>query len=126
MTKGRNHAITVYRYPPPLRPDTVTLDEVQRLTEGSPPFGNQVTGGSVAPDGVIAAIRTYQALDFYRMESDTLARVVGGRVNLRTLHESQGEGVGIGTGGLVALTSEAGPLGGSASMNLLRCELDTL
>ena len=126
VTKGRNHAVTVYRYLPPLRPDTVTLEEVQRLTEGSAPLGDQVTGESVAPDGAIAAIRTYQALDFYRMESDTLARLVGGRVNLRTLRESQGEAVGIGTDGLVVLTSEAGPLGGSASMNLLRCELDRL
>jgi hypothetical protein len=126
VTKGRNHAITVYRYPPPLRPDTVTLEEVQRLTEGPAPLADQVTGGSVAPDGVVAAIRTYQALDFYRMESDTLVRIEGGRVNLRTLRERQGEAVGIGPDGLVVLTSEAGPLGGAASMNLLRCELDRL
>ena len=104
----------------------MTLEEVQRLTEGSAPLGNQLTGASVAPDGVVAAIRTYQALDFYRMESDTLARVYGGRVNHRTLREGQGEAVGIGTDGLVVLTSEAGPLGGSPSMNLLSCEFDRL
>jgi hypothetical protein len=34
VTKGGSAPITVYRYPAPLRPDTVTLVEVQRLTEG--------------------------------------------------------------------------------------------
>ena len=36
VTKGRNHPVTIYRYPLPLRSgDVVTLEEVQRLTTGS-------------------------------------------------------------------------------------------
>jgi hypothetical protein len=124
VTKGGGHAISVYRYPPPLRPDTVTLEEVQRLTEDGVPLLDRVTGASASPDGTWVAVRTYQALRFFRVASDTLAAVAGGLVNLRTLQEIQGEAVGIGPDGMVALTSEGGPLGGPPSMRLLRCRLE--
>lgn len=123
VTKGANDPITVYRYPPPLRPDTVTLEEVQRLSDGPVQLLNRVTGASSSPDGDWIAIRTYQALQFYRLEGDTLSAVRGGLVNLRTLQEIQGEAVGIGPDGTVALTSEGGPLGGPPSLRLLRCRL---
>lgn len=55
------------------------------------------------------------------MVADTLARRANGIVNLRTLQEIQGEAVALGPDGLVVLTSEGGPLGGPASMRLLRC-----
>ena len=121
VTKGRNHAITVYRYPPPLRPDTVTLEEVQRLTEGPQSLLDQVTGSSASVDGSLVAVRTYQALAFYNVAGDSLAPLSGGLVNLRPLQEIQGEGVGLGPEGLVFLTSEGGPLGGPAGMRVLRC-----
>lgn len=123
VTKGANHPVTVYRYPGALRPDIVTLEEVQRLTDGPEPLLNRVTGASASPDGSWVAIRTYQALRFYRPEDGRLVPVEGGLVNLRTLREIQGEGVGVGPDGLVALTSEGGPLGGPPSMRLLRCRL---
>ena len=122
VTKGRNHPITVYRYPDRLRPDTVTLVDVQRLTDDATSLADQVTGASVEPGGSIVAIRTYQAIEFFRMEADTLARSDGGLVNLRSLREIQGEAVGLGADGLVVTTSEGGPFGGSPVMNLLRCE----
>jgi len=121
VTKGRSHAVTVYRYPPPLRPDTVTLVEVQRLGPGPVGLGDQVTGASESLDGETIAIRTYQAVEFFRLDGDTLARIDDGLVNLRTLRESQGEGIGLGPDGLVVLTSEGGPFGGSPAMTLLRC-----
>lgn len=123
ITKGRRHAITVYRYPPPLRPDTVTLVEVQRLTSSAQPIANQVTGASASADGRTVAVRTYQSLAFYGVEADTLQPLADGLVNLRTLAEAQGEAVALGPGGLVALTSEGGPFGGAPAMNLLRCSL---
>ena len=52
-----------------------------------------------------------------------LAALDDGTVNLRSLQEIQGEGVGIGPDGLVALTSEGGPLGGPPSLRLMRCRL---
>jgi hypothetical protein len=126
VSKGRNHPVTVYRYPPPLRPDTVTLEEVQQLTSRARSVPRQVTGGAVDPRGAVLALRTYESLQFYRMDSDTFVAIDGGLVNLRTLQEGQGEAVSIGLDGLVALTSEGGPMGGSGSMTLMRCELGRL
>ena len=47
-------------------------------------------------------------------------------MNLRTLQEAQGEGVGIGLDGQVVLTSEGGPVGGPGGMTFLRCDLPGL
>jgi hypothetical protein len=126
VTKGRNEPVTVYRYPPPLRPDTVILQKVQDLTDGPRIFPYQVTGGSVSPRGTVMAIRTYTALDFYRMSGDTLAAVPNGHFDLRPLREPQGEGVGLGLNGMVALTSEGGPGGGPGKLTFLRCMVDGL
>ena len=123
VTKGRDHPVTVYRYPGPLRPDTVELVEVQRLTERPRFLPRQVTGGAADPVGGVVALRTYESLQFYRMEADTLVPLEDGLVNLRTLQEGQGEGVGIGLEGAVVLTSEGGPAGGPGGMTLLRCVL---
>ena len=126
VTKGGDDAISVYRYPPPLRPDTVTLEEVQRLTQGSVPLLDRVTGASTSPDGKWLAVRTYQALQFYQVVSGNLAPMDGGLVNLRTLQEIQGEAVSIGPDGTVVLTSEGGPLGGPPSLRVLHCRLEAL
>jgi hypothetical protein len=123
VTKGRQDPVTVYRYPGALRPDTVTLEEVQRLGDGREPLLAQVTGASATPDGRRVAIRTYQSLQFYAVEADTLVALRNGLVNLRTLEEIQGEGVGLGDAGQVVLTSEGGPLGGPPSLRSLRCQL---
>jgi len=126
VTKGRNHPVTVYRYPGALRPDTVTLEEVQRLSEGPRILPRQVTGGAVSPRGGVVALRTYEALQFFRVASDTLVPIEGGLVNLRPLLEAQGEGVGIGLEGAVVLASEGGPAGAPGSFSFLRCKLEGL
>ena len=126
VTKGRNHPITVYRYPPPLRPDTVVLEEVQQLSERARIFPRQVTGGAVAPRGGLVALRTYESLQFYTLDGDTLVVAEHGLVNLRTLREPQGEAVGLGLDGHVVLTSEGGPGGGPGSISKLRCRLEGL
>ncbi|HSW28868.1 MAG TPA: hypothetical protein VLH75_05145 [Longimicrobiales bacterium] len=124
ITKGRNHAVTVYRYPGALRADTVTLEEVQRLSDGPRILPRQVTGGAVSPRGGLVALRTYESLQFYRIVADTLVPVEGGLVNLRPLLESQGEGVGIGLDGSVVLASEGGPAGAPGSLSFMRCQID--
>ncbi len=123
VTKGRNHPVTVYRYPPPLRQDTVVLEEVQRLTERARILPRQVTGGAVAPRGTVLALRTYESLQFYGLDADTLVPLENGLVNLRPIQEGQGEGVGIGLDGLVVLTSEGGPGGGPGGMTRMQCRL---
>ena len=124
VTKGREQPITVYRYPGQLQPDTlVTLEEVQRLSEAARVLPRQVTGASAAPDGSVIAIRTYETLQFYRWDGAKLVPLEDGTVNLRMLREAQGEGVGVGADGLVALTSEGGPTGGAGSITVLRCRV---
>jgi hypothetical protein len=124
VTKGRNDPVTVYRYPGPLRPDTVTLEEVQRLTPGPRILPRQVTGGAVFPDRRLAVLRTYESLRFYEVQADTLVPLEDGLVNLRPLAEPQGEGVGLGLGDEMFLASESGPIGGIGSVVGLRCRLD--
>jgi hypothetical protein len=126
VTKGRNHAVTIYRYPGALRPDTVTLEEVQRLSDGPRILPRQVTGGAVSPRGGLVALRTYESVQFYRVAADTLVPVDGGLVNLRPIREPQGEGVGIGPEGLVVLASEGGPAGAAGSLSFMRCRIEGL
>jgi hypothetical protein len=122
VTKGRNHPVTVYRYPLPLRSEeVVTLEEVQRLTSDPPGLGQLVTGASATLDGSTVAIRTYQSLDFFDVsEGERLVRADEGRVDLRSLGEAQGEGVGFGTDGEIVLSSEAA-LGSGPSFTFLTC-----
>lgn len=125
VTKGRNHGVTIYRYPSPLRSDeVVTLVEVQRLTTSPASLQSRVTGASATLDGSTVAIRTYESLSFFDVtEGGRLLERDEGRVNLRSLREGQGEGVGFGVEGAVVLTSEAN--GGSrASITFLRCVLN--
>lgn len=122
VTKGRQHTVTLYRYPPPLRPDEqVTLQEVQRFGDGPRDLSRQVTGASADPAGRIVAVRTYGNLVFHRVEQGRLVRIPRGQVNLTTLREAQGEAVAVGPDGRVALMSEAGPLGNAGGLRFLRC-----
>lgn len=122
ITKGRSHPVEVYRYPPPLRPDTVVLERVQFLSSTKRSLPDQITGASASSDGRLVAVRTYRSLRFYRMERGRLHEIQeGGLVNLQPLQESQGEAVGLGPDGLVVLTSEAGPAGGPPGMVVMRC-----
>jgi hypothetical protein len=110
VTKGRNHAVTIYRYPPPLRPDeVVTLQVVQTLTEGPVAPPRMVTGASATLDGSQVVIRTYETLEFFEVTDDErLSRLTDSRVDLRALRESQGEGVAFAGNERVILSSESG------------------
>jgi hypothetical protein len=122
VSKGVNHPVSIYRYPGALRTDSVArLEETQRLSDGPRALPRQVTGAGASRDGGRVAIRTYEALILYRVEGDSLAPLEEGTVNLRTLAESQGEGVAVGDDGRIALTSEAGPAGRRGSLAVLRC-----
>jgi len=122
VSKGREHPIAVFRAPGAFEAGaTVTLEEVQRLSDGPRAIPRQVTGASATWDGSLVAIRTYETVGLFRREGDTLALVSRGTVNLRSLREAQGEAVGLGEDGVLVLTSEAGPMGGSGSMVAIRC-----
>lgn len=122
ITKGRRHPVTLYRYPPPLRPgEPVLLEAVQVLFPGIPSLRNRVTGASASLDGSLVVVRTYDSLHGFRPEGDRLVRIPGAAVNLRPLGEPQGEAVALGEGGEVVLTSEAGIWGRRATMQFLTC-----
>lgn len=123
VTKGRRHPVTLYRYPLPLRRDEpVLLEEVQVLFPGVPSFRNRVTGASSSPDGSWVAIRSYSRLYRFQVEDGGLRSSPEWSVSLLPLGERQGEGVGIGPGGRVALTSEAGIFGRHPTLQFLACE----
>lgn len=122
VSKGREKPISVYRYPGAPRPDvSVKLVEVQRLSESPRVFPRQVTGASATSDGSVVVLRTYETVLFYRWDGAKLQPLPNGTVNLRSLREAQGEGVGVGPDGLVVLTSEGGPARAAGSITLLRC-----
>ncbi len=125
ITKGVRHAVTVYRYPAPFRPgQSVTLQQVQRLTSGPVTLPDQITAAVATPDGRWVALRTYTAMRFYRVRAGRLEAV--GRdsagVDLSPLGEPQGEGLGYGGGGAFYLTSEQG-LDTIAPLSRIRCHL---
>lgn len=122
VSKGRGRAISIYRYPPPLRQETVTLEHVQTLTDGPVPLPAQVTGADASPDGRSVVLRTYFSLSFFRPEDGRFVHLDEGSLRLTGVQEAQGEGVAFGPGGSVALTSEAGNFGGVATLNRLNCQ----
>lgn len=127
VTKGRSSAPSVYRYPGPLRPDTlVVLEFVGALGRGPASFSGRITGASAMPghDGLVL-VRSYEAMEMLRMTPAGLAAVPGSRLNLRVLQEAQGEAVAAGENGRVVLTSEAGPLANRGSFRVMDCRVQT-
>jgi len=110
ITKGRNHPITLYRYPPPLRSDTVvTLEAIQTMSDGPMAPPRYVTGASATLNGTTVVVRTYETLEFFTVsENEALRPTKDGRVNLRTLREPQGEAVAFLPDGRLVLSSESG------------------
>lgn len=124
ISKGGAAPVSVYRYPGPLRSDSVlTVREIQRLSDGPRVLPRQVTGAGATVDGELVAVRTYETLTVHRLQGDRLEPLLGGSLSLRTLQEPQGEGVGLGSDGRVVLVSEAGPLGSLGSIAVLHCTL---
>lgn len=124
ITKGEDRAITLYRYPGPLRAgETVELEPVRTLREGAVPREAKVTGADATPDGAWVAVRSYGELLVFRT-AELLAPQGRPtlRVNLAPLEERQGEGVTIAANGAVALTSE-GSKKMPATITVLACRL---
>lgn len=124
VTKRRNHPVTIYRYPPPLRSeDIVTSVEVQQLTTGPVARPRVVTSASATLDGGTVAIRTYETLEFFSVTAEGRLLESGpGCIDLWALREAQREGVGFGANGTIVLTSEAAG-GVGSSLAFLNCNL---
>lgn len=127
VTKGRRTPITLYRYPGPLRAgETVELLRVMSLSDEPAPLPFQVTGAAATPDGGIVAIRTYTAVQLYRVgwRGRLRALVAAPGVDVQPLAEAQGEAVAFAGDGRLVFTSEGGPAGVPATLSLLECRLD--
>jgi hypothetical protein len=119
ITKGRNGPVGVYRYPHPLRADTIiTLDHVQNLTDGIVQVPFQPTGAA-SHDGIDVLLRTYSSVQRYRWNGDSL-QVVGAPIDLSRFGEPQGEAIAVDGSGLVILVGESA---GGGTVVRLRCEL---
>jgi hypothetical protein len=117
VTKDKSSATALYRLPLlPKGGREARLELVSRLSL------DRVTGAGVSPDGTWVALRTNDALLFYRTPD-----LIGGRpgapreFDLTPLGEPQGEGVAIGADGRVYLAGEGGGRGGTLAA--LRCML---
>jgi hypothetical protein len=107
-TKGETAPPALYRFPLPLKAGaTVTLERVAALGDGKGTRA-RITDGAVSPDGRWAALRTHQAVVFYRaadLASGRLQEVL--RADLTPLREPQGEGLALDDGGTVYVCGEA-------------------
>lgn len=124
VTKGETGHIAVYRFPQPLRAgSTVQLQQVAVLG-GKTKRPNRITDASTSPDGRWIALRTRDAVTFYRTNDLTAGRR-GEPVSfdLRELGERQGEGVALAGGGTVYLVSEGGGKKRPGTLARLACTL---
>lgn len=120
ITKGRNRAIGVYRYPPPLRADSIiTLERIASLSEGIVQLPAQITGAAAPVDTDLLLLRSYSAAQPYRLTADGVVPL-GVPFDLSSLAEPQGEGIALTDAGVLVLVGEA-PGGGTIAR--LRCAL---
>jgi hypothetical protein len=117
ITKEESSTTALYRLPLlPKGGHEARLELVSRLAL------DRVTGAGVSPDGAWVALRTNDALLFYRTQD-----LIGGRTaaprqfDLTPVGEPQGEAVAIGGDGLVYLAGDDGARGGTLAA--LRCTL---
>jgi hypothetical protein len=109
VTKGETGHIALYRFPQPLRAgSTVQLQQVAVLG-GRAKKSNRITDASSSQDGQWIALRTRDAVTFYRTADLTSGRRGEAlSFDVRELGERQGEGVALAAGGTVYLVSEGG------------------
>lgn len=130
VTKGRDYPIDVLRSAPLDWPSVVDghaadvpLEAIQRISDDRVDLPQQVTGASLEPRGRHLALRSYAALQFFRVDEDGLHPLLEVPVALDPLAEPQGEGVAIGARGALYLSSEAGPQGIAPRLTRLRCRV---
>jgi hypothetical protein len=109
VTKGETGHIALYRFPQPLRAgSTVQLQQVAVLA-GQSKKKDRITDAGASPDGRWIALRTRDAVTFYRSNDLTSGRRGESfSFDVRELGEPQGEGIALAGGGTVYLVGEGG------------------
>jgi hypothetical protein len=108
---------TVYRFPQPVQAGRVmTLQEVALLPM------EDVTDAETSPDGYWVGIRTKEEMIFFRREQLTSGGTDHGTpINLRGLHEPQGEGIAIAGDGTVYVAGEGGGKHAPGTFAAVKC-----
>jgi hypothetical protein len=107
VTKGEGSPISLYRFPAPLTENTTARLERVATLSAKARKEDRVTDADISADGKWVALRTLEAVDFYRADSllnGTPAPPV--EASLSRLGEPQGEGIALMPDGTVFLTGE--------------------
>ncbi len=125
VTKGREGAVVLYRYPAPGRPgEVVTLEKVREVFPQPTNEIDRVTSATSTPDGAWVAIRTYRQLHLYRAAALlTGAPTQPITADLSVLGETQGESIVLSDDGLAWTSSEAENKRAQPRLSGLRCSL---
>ncbi len=126
VTKGESGPIAIYRFPANAAPGAATtLERVATLGAEEVERLDRITGASASPDGRWVALRTLRNVTLVPTAELLAGRVEAGRAyDVGPLDEAQGEGIGLGEGGNVLLTSEAGKKDQPGTITRLACRLD--
>jgi len=111
VTKGDSGPVALYRFPKELRSGaTHPLERVGNARDaGQPAATARITDGAVSADGVWVVLRTQRHVVFHRM-ADLFSGNwrEAGRLDVKRLGESQGEGIALGADGTLYLAGEGG------------------
>jgi hypothetical protein len=124
VTKGESGPVAVYRYPESPRPGAESrLERVAELSPGKVGRDERITGADVSADGRWVALRTLRTVAFHPFAAVTSGGSGGEpvRFDLSAANEAQGEGIALGTGGVVYLASEGGKKKNSATLVRVTC-----
>jgi glucose/arabinose dehydrogenase len=122
VTKGDTGPVAVYRFPRELKSGApMRLERVGQLS-ARPTAKQRVTDAAISSDGQWIALRTNDALTFYRAPEFLRGEFrEDARQDLTAFGEPQGEGVAFGTGDVVHLAGEGGGKKAAGTLRTLSC-----
>jgi hypothetical protein len=124
VTKGETGHIALYRFPQPLRADSVVRLQQVAILGGRVTKKDRITDAGASPDGQWIALRTRYAVAFYRTSDLTSGRRRASlSFDLSGLGEPQGEGIALASGGTVYLVSEGGGKKRPGTLARIVCEM---
>jgi len=126
VTKGDTGPVAVYRVPQDAKPGGMTtLQPVGKPRQtGKADARERMTDGAVSPSGQWVALRTNDALLFYRAEDLISGNwLPASRVSLKAVGEPQGEGLAFGDEKTIYLVSEGGRKSQPGTFSRLTCAL---